>query len=85
MDDPQAFTLAAMAEGKRGKVEEGDEAQTWDTRSKTTTHLKTSASTWHCAFCCSRGAARRDLEEGGRRDRLEEGIFRNLNVKVNNF
>lgn len=76
MDNPQAFTLAVMAGGERGEVEEEDEEQTWDTRSNATTYLKTSASTWRCAFCCSRVAARRGLRGGerGRRDRLETDI-----------
>lgn len=71
VDNPQVFILAVMTTG--GKVEEEDEEQTWDTRSNLTT-LKTSASTWHCAFCCSRVAARRGLEERSRRDRLEKII-----------
>lgn len=38
---------------RRGKQEE----------TKRRTHLKTWASTWHCALCCSRAAAQQDLEE----------------------
>lgn len=56
------------------EVEDEEEEQTWDTRSNTTTYLKTSASTWHCALCCSQVAARRGLMERGRRDRLEKII-----------
>lgn len=48
-----------------------DEEQTW---SNLTTYLKTSASTWHCAFCCNRVAAQQGLEERSGMDRLEKII-----------
>lgn len=70
VDNPQVLTLAVMTGGKRSEVEDEDEEETQDTRSNTT-YLKTSASTWHRAFYCSRVAARWGLVERGRMDRLE--------------
>lgn len=61
VDNPQVI-LAVMTRRTGFKSEEEDEEQTRDTWSNLTTDLKTSASTWHCAICCSQVLARRGLE-----------------------
>lgn len=65
VDNPQQV----MKGGERSEADSKEE--TWDTRSNTTC-LKTSASTWHCAFYCSRVAARQGLVGRGRRLQIRE-------------
>lgn len=45
--------------------------------------FKTSASTWHCAFCCSQVAAQWALVERDRKDRLEKTITTGTGLKTN--